>query len=129
MPKYSPIDIGVPLQASHSDLDALHCSTNGIAADVVLSNGEDHLRRISFHSQRIIRILDEMLLSTEEGATPNEGLVPSTLHNHLEGAASARFSPVRERSERACNSASVRQRLGLYGRAHGCRSSVRRRAT
>jgi hypothetical protein len=36
MPRYRPIDAGVPVQASRSDLASLHWSTNGIAADFVL---------------------------------------------------------------------------------------------
>src|ERR1035441_7986665 len=75
MPRYSPIDAGVPLQASRSDLASLHWSTNGIAADFVLPDDEAHLLQVSFDRQCIIRILDEMPLSTEEDDTPNEGLV------------------------------------------------------
>jgi len=91
MPRYSPIDASVPLQASRSDLAALHWSTNGIAADFVLPDDEAHLLRVSFDRQCIIRILDEMPLSTEEDDSPNEGLVSEHFAYRLEGAAFARL--------------------------------------
>ena len=53
MPRYSPIDASVPLQASRSDLAALHWSTNGIAADFVLPDDEAHLLRTSFVRQAV----------------------------------------------------------------------------
>lgn len=91
MPRYSPIDAGVPLQASRSDLASLDWSTNGIAANFVLPDDEAHLLRVSFDRQCIIRILDEMPLSTEEDDTPNEGLVSEHFAYRLEGAAFARL--------------------------------------
>ena len=91
MPRYSPIDVGVPLRASHSDLAALHWETNGIAADFFLPDYEAHLLRVSFDRQCIIRVLDEMPLSTEKDDTPNEGLVPEHFAYLLEGAAFARL--------------------------------------
>src|ERR1017187_10109814 len=90
MPRYSPIDAGVPLQASLSDLASLHWSTNGIAADFVLPDDEAHLLRVSFDRACIIRILDEMPLSTEEDDTPNEGLVTEHFAYRLQGASLAR---------------------------------------
>jgi hypothetical protein len=94
MPKYSPLDAGVPLRASLSDLAALHWETNGIAADFVLPDDDAHLLRVSFDRQCIIRILDEMPLSTEEDDTPNEGLVPEHFAYLLQGAAFARLQSV-----------------------------------
>jgi len=91
MPIYNPIDVGVPLQASRSDLASLHWCTNGIAADFVLPDDEAHLLRVSFDRQCIIRILDEMPLSTEEDDTPNEGLVAEHFAYRLEGAAFVRL--------------------------------------
>ena len=58
MSTYCPIDVGVPLQASQSDLASLHWSTNGITAEFVLPDDEAHLLRVSFDVQCIIRILD-----------------------------------------------------------------------
>jgi len=90
MPKYSPINIGVPLQASRSDLVSFKWSTNGIAADFILSD-DAHLLRVSFDRECIVRILDEMPLSTEGDDTPNEGLVSEHFAYRLEGAAFARL--------------------------------------
>ena len=91
MPRYSPINIGVPLQASRSDLASFRWSTNGITADFILPDDEAHLLRVSFDRPCIVRILDEMPLSTEEDDTPNEGLVPEHFAYWLEGAAFARL--------------------------------------
>jgi hypothetical protein len=73
MPRYSPINIGVPLRASQSDLASFKWSTNSITADFILPDDDAHLIRVSFDKQCIIRILDEMPLSTEENDTPMKG--------------------------------------------------------
>ena len=91
MPTYNPIDIGVPLQASRSDLASFEWSTNGITADFILPDDDAHLLRVSFDRPCIIRILDEMPLSTEENDTPNEGLVSEHFAYRLDGATFARL--------------------------------------
>lgn len=91
LPKYNPIDIGVPLQASQSDLVSFEWSTNSITADFILPDDDAHLLRVSFDKQCIVRILDEMPLSTEENETPSEGLVSEHFAYWLEGAAFARL--------------------------------------
>jgi hypothetical protein len=87
---YYPIEIGVPLQASRSDLVAFTWSTNGVVADFILPDDTAHVLRISFNKQCIVRLLDEMALSTEHDDTPNEGLVSEHFAYRLEGAAFAR---------------------------------------
>jgi hypothetical protein len=91
MPRYSPINAGVPLQASRSDLVSFNWSVNGITADFILPDDDAHLLRISFDRPCIIRILDEMPLSTEKDDTQNEGLVSEHFAYRLEGAAFARL--------------------------------------
>ncbi len=91
LPKYSPINIGVPLQASRSDLVSFEWSTNGITADFILPDDDAHLLRVSFDKQCIVRILDEMPLSTEDD-TSNEGLVSE--HIGSKALPSPAFSPV-----------------------------------
>ena len=91
MPNYSPINVGVPLQASGSDLVSFSWSTNSITADFILPNDDNQLLRVSFDKQCIVRILDEMPLSTEEDDSPNEGLVSEHFAYRLEGAAFARL--------------------------------------
>ena len=93
MPRYDPIDIGVPLQASSSGLVAFNWLTRGrgITADFILPDDLAHLLRVSFDQQCIVRLLDEMPLSTEEDDTPNEGLVPENFAYRLEGHSFARL--------------------------------------
>lgn len=91
VPSYYPIEIGVPLQASRSDLVAIKRATNGVTADFILPDDAAQLLRVSFNKQCIIRILDEMALSTESDDTPNEGLVSEHFAYRLEGAAFARL--------------------------------------
>jgi hypothetical protein len=91
LPTYSLIDVGAPLQASHSDLVSFEWSTNGITAEFILPDAAAHLLRVSFDKPCIVRILDEMPLSTEEDDTPNEGLVSEHFAYRLEGAAFARL--------------------------------------
>lgn len=91
MPRYDPIDIGVPIQASRSDLVAFNWATNGITADFIMPDDDAHLLRVSFDKPCIIRLLDEMAISTEEDDTPNEGLVSEHFAYRVEGAAFARL--------------------------------------
>jgi hypothetical protein len=88
---YDPIDIGVPLQASRSDLVAFKWTTNGIIADFILPDDNAHFLRVSFDKQCIVRLLDEMALSTESDDSPNEGLVSEHFAYRLEGSAFARL--------------------------------------
>ena len=91
MPSYSPIDIGQPLQASRSDLVSFKWSVNGIMADFILPGDDVHLLRVSFNKPCIVRILDEMPLSTEKDDGPKHGLVPDHFAYQIEGAAFARL--------------------------------------
>lgn len=89
MPIYEAIEMGVHLRAVASDLLAFNWTTNGIAADFILPDDDAHALRVSFDRPCIVRLFDEMALSTEEEDTPNEGLVPNHFAYRLEGA---RFS-------------------------------------
>ena len=90
MPKYEPINPGVPLQASRSDLAHFAWSANGIAADFHIPDRAGCLLRVVFNKPCIIRLVDEMPLSTETDDSPNEGLVGEHFAYRLEGAAFAR---------------------------------------
>jgi hypothetical protein len=90
MPKYEPLDAGVSLKSSGSDLVAFQWRTNGISADFSLPHDEAHLLRVSFDRPCIVRLLDEMPLSTEEDETPSEGLVSEHFAYRLNGARFAR---------------------------------------
>lgn len=76
MPKYEALDSGVSLRAGHSDLDNFQWAPDGISADFIMPDDEGHLLRVSFDRPCIVRLLDEMSLSTEEDDTPINGLVP-----------------------------------------------------
>ena len=91
MPRYDPIDTGVPLRASLSDLAALKWTDDSVTADFILPGDDAHLMRVFFDKSCIIRILDEMALSTESDDTLNEGLVSEHFAYRLEGAAFARL--------------------------------------
>jgi hypothetical protein len=87
MPNFTPIDIGMPLQASLSTLIAFRWkSSQGIEADFRLPQDNEHLLRVSFDGECIIRLLDEMPLSTENGSGPCKGLVPEHLAYEVQGA-------------------------------------------
>lgn len=87
MPRYQPIDTGFPFQASLSDLAAFQWETNGMNADFIIPNDEGRLLRVKFDSGSIIRLLDEMPLSTEDDDNPNEGLVSENFAYRVYGAA------------------------------------------
>jgi hypothetical protein len=91
MARYDPIYIDVPLQASRSDLSAFKWATNGITADFILPDDETSLLRVSFDKPCIVRLLDEMPLSTEDDDTPSEGRVPGHFAYRVEGSAFARL--------------------------------------
>ncbi len=86
MPKYFPIDAGVSFDCVQSDLLAIGWKAEGgLAADFVLPGTERGALRVRFDGPTIIRLLDEMPLSTELG-TKNEGLVSRHFAYRVEGA-------------------------------------------
>jgi hypothetical protein len=87
MPRYSPIETPVPLAASVSDLIAFRWDTNGIIVDFLIPEDCEKAIRVTFSRQCIIRILDEMPLSTESDSGPSEGLVPDHFAYRVEGSA------------------------------------------
>jgi hypothetical protein len=87
MPRYSPIEIPVPLAASRSDLVAFHWLADGIVADFLLPDDEPKVIRVTFTKPCIIRILDEMPLSTEMDNGPTEGGIPDHFAYRVDGSA------------------------------------------
>jgi hypothetical protein len=86
MLRYRPIEIPVPLAASRSDLIAFRWETDGVAADFLLPDDGERAIRVTFNRPCIIRILDEMPLSTEDDG-PSEGLVSDHFAYRVEGSA------------------------------------------
>ena len=90
MPNYIAIPYGYRIRASLSDLMDLKWGPNGIVADFHDPDDATHLLRVSFDRPCIIRLLDEMPLSTEEDG-PVTGLVREHLAYRVEGSGFARM--------------------------------------
>lgn len=86
MPRYFPIDAGVSFDCSQSDLLAIKWGTKGLSADFILPGVESRTLRVHFKGATIVRLLDEMPLSTEQQSTKNEGLVPRHFAYRVEGS-------------------------------------------
>jgi len=85
MPRYTPIPVQPTITASHSDMVELRWRKGGITADFIIPDDERHALRVTFGRAEIIRLLDEMPLSTEQD-TRNEGLVAENFAYMVEGA-------------------------------------------
>ncbi|MGC1780196.1 MAG: hypothetical protein WBB34_19850 [Xanthobacteraceae bacterium] len=58
---------------------------SGITAEFIIPEDDHHKLRVVFPEVHIIRVLDEMPLSTEAEETPNEGLVSEHFAYRVEG--------------------------------------------
>ena len=74
MPNYFPNDAGVSFDCVQSDLLAIRWTSDSLSADFILPRTEGRALRVRFNGPTIVRLLDEMPLSTEDG-TKNEGLI------------------------------------------------------
>lgn len=86
MPKFFPIDAGINYGCVPSDLLDIRWEVNEFSADFALLEDEKHLIRVSFEGNTIVRILDEMPLSTENDLAEVDGLVPHHFAYRVEGA-------------------------------------------
>jgi hypothetical protein len=86
VPRYFPIDAGVRFDCDRSDLLAIKWTPDSLFADFVLPGAENHALRVRFNGATIVRLLDEMPLSTEQQPTKNEGLVPRHFAYRIEGS-------------------------------------------
>jgi len=73
------------MKAGYSDMVAFRWQRGAIEAEFAIPGDAQNNLRVSFKSTEIIRILDEMPLSTEEGPR-NEGLVPHNFAYRVEDA-------------------------------------------
>ena len=89
MPRYHPIDVPTAIPASESDMVAFHWKTEGIVADFAIPSDASNVLRVLFDKQCIVRLLDEMPISTEEDGGPSEGLVAEHFAYRVEGSAFA----------------------------------------
>jgi hypothetical protein len=90
MPRYEPIDVGFPIKASLSDISDFAWSTVGVRADFLIPEDDRYVLRVVFDQQCIVRLLDEMALSTETENGQIEGLVPDHFAYRLHDAVFAR---------------------------------------
>jgi hypothetical protein len=86
VPRYFPIDVGVKLDCAQSDLLAIDWKENRLSADFILPGVEGHALRVRFNRPTIVRLLDEMPLSTEQQPTKDEGRVPRHFAYRVEGS-------------------------------------------
>lgn len=97
MTKYDPLDIGISIVASKSDLAKFSWNANGIEAHFVLPDSTEQLLRVRFDRECIVRLLDEMPMSTEDDHT---GLVPEHFAYRVYGA---KFERIQSASWREIN--------------------------
>lgn len=86
MLRYIPIEAGISFDCSKSDLLRVDWGTNSLSADFEIPGQEGSALRVTFNNQTIIRLLDEMPLSTETEPKEREGLVPYHFAYRVEGA-------------------------------------------
>lgn len=75
MPKYHSIEQPLAIKTSLSDLIALAWEDQGIRADFAVPEDTSRALTVRFDKTHVVRILDEMALSTETEDTPPEGLI------------------------------------------------------
>ena len=86
MPRYTPIHFDVPIKSIQSELLDFRWRADGITSDFLIPGDEDHVLQVRFGRVEVVRLLDEMALSTEDENTPNEGLIPDHLAYLVDGA-------------------------------------------
>lgn len=94
MANYEPIDPGVQMKASLSDLLAFRWQTNSIEADFIIPGDNAQMLSVRFDGPCIIRLLDEMPLSTEDNGSVNTGLVPEHFAYRVRNAIFERMQSV-----------------------------------
>lgn len=87
MPKYTPIATCLEIKCILSDLIELQWKNNSITADWIIPKDDNNALRVHFDRVEIIRLLDEMPISTEHEPTPKEGLVADHFAYIVQGSA------------------------------------------
>jgi hypothetical protein len=86
LPRYFSIDAGVRFDCVRSDLHTIRWQADGdLSADFILPGTEGRTVRVRFNGPTIVRLLDEMPLSTEQ-RTKNDGLVSRHFAYRVEGS-------------------------------------------
>lgn len=90
MPTFIPLEVGVLIEASRSNVTAFSWATQGCSIEFLIPADGEKVLRVTFHQPCIARLLDEMALSTEDDDTPCEGLINDHLAYRVEDAAFAK---------------------------------------
>ena len=85
MPRYIPIQLKIEIKASASYMVALYWRHRSVVADFAIPDDAFNHLRVSLDKADIIRVLDEMPLSTEED-TRNDGFDRDHLAYRMEEA-------------------------------------------
>ncbi len=83
MIRYFPIDIGMTVNTVNSDLLCFNWQDGN--ADFVVPRDVAKILRVSFEGGVIVRMLDEMALSTESHPSTWQGLIPNHFAYRVEG--------------------------------------------
>jgi hypothetical protein len=82
---YFPIDIGPDANRVNGCDVMVHWEVNRLTADFPFYDDETRAIRITFDKQTIVRIVDEMPISTEDDPATRKGLVPDHFAYRVEG--------------------------------------------
>src|SRR6202790_5726032 len=99
------MDAGVRFDCDQSDLLAIKWKAERLSADFILPGAKSQSLRVRFNGATIVRLLDEMPLSTEGHPTKGEGLVPGHFAYRGEGStlAVAKSEPWSRDYRRPCH--------------------------
>jgi hypothetical protein len=91
MQSHFPIDAGVSFDCGQGDL--LGFDWQNRSADFLIPDDQQHVLRVKFGSEVIVRMLDEMPLSIESDASTWQGMVPHHFAYRVQGAPFAENQP------------------------------------
>ena len=83
MVTYFPLDAGISFETVSADL--LGFDWQSRCAEFAIPGDEEKVLRVSFRNDVIVRMLDEMALSTETDPATWDGLVPNHFAYRVEG--------------------------------------------
>jgi hypothetical protein len=86
MPQYFPIAVDPKIKASASNLLTVDFQVTEVTATFIIPDDPKGALKIQFRNQCIVRLVDEMPLSTEMDDSPPQGLVSEHFAYRVEGA-------------------------------------------
>jgi hypothetical protein len=91
MAEYEPIETGIPFRAGMSELVAFRWHEDGIEAEFKIEEDNGRAIKVSFDAPCIVRLLDELSVSTEDNGSRNTGLIPQHFAYRVKNAAFERM--------------------------------------